>query len=34
VPFNNRIGFDDDQDLPPIFPEFREHHPKESIPAA
>jgi hypothetical protein len=31
VPFNNCIGFDDDQDFPPIFPEFRKENPKESI---
>jgi hypothetical protein len=31
VPFDDRIGFDDDQDLPPIFPESRQHHPEEPI---
>jgi len=31
VPFNNSIGFDDDQDFPPIFPETRKEDPKESI---
>jgi len=31
VPFDDRIGFDDDQDFPPIFPESRQHHPEEPI---
>ncbi len=31
APFHNRFGFNDDQDLPPIFPEPRRHHPEESL---
>ena len=32
MPFDDGLRFDDDQDLPPILPESRENHPKESIP--
>src|SRR5262245_1081496 len=32
VPSDDGLRFDDDQDLPPIFPESRENHPEESIP--
>jgi len=33
MPFDDRIGFNNDQRFPPIFPESREEDPKEAIPA-
>jgi hypothetical protein len=33
MPFNDRVGFNDDQRVPPILPEPREANPKEAIPA-
>jgi hypothetical protein len=32
MPFDDRIGFNDDQRAPPILPESREADPKEAIP--
>jgi hypothetical protein len=32
MPFDDRIGFDDDQRVPPILPESFEANPKEAIP--
>jgi hypothetical protein len=32
MPFDDRIGFNDDQRVPPILPESREADPKEAIP--
>src|SRR5262245_62589043 len=31
MPFDDGLGFDDDQDLPPILPDLRDNHPEESI---
>jgi hypothetical protein len=32
MPFDDSIGFNDDQRVPPIHPESREADPKEAIP--